>query len=90
MGLTRGPYPVFKRLQLDLFKMFIHSSIHSCTQHALMHVHYALGSGLGLEMEIPRDRVTLCFHGAVILVGEIYSKEINGSISSIMKGSQVF
>ena len=55
-----------------------------------MHLHYALGFGLVLEMEIPQDRITLCFHGAIILVGEIDSKEINGSISSVMKGSQVF
>ena len=52
VGPPREPYPVFKDFNSTCLKdihSFIHSFFHSCTQHAVMHVHYVPGCGLVLE-----------------------------------------
>lgn len=87
VGPTREPYPVFKAFNLISLKD-IHSFIHSF-MHSTCGVACPLCTGLwsGARDSYQQDRATVCFHGAVILVGEMYSKKINGSINRVMKGS---
>ena len=92
-GASQRALPCLQRFQFNLFKRysFIHSFIFSF-MHSTCGDACSLCTRLwsGARDSYQQDRATVCFHGAVILVEEMYSKNISGSINRVMKGSWVF